>query len=131
MIQARATAVVDAVVRDEVGFPRWIKQLVAATITEYRGRFLHELIQHSASTLTLRTLEMVVSRSIAMRTSVHMVSSRPVAGRSQGQTSFGWHRLETASNTHRGVGMGNKGVGFKGVFQVCDAPEVFSATEVD
>ena len=26
---------------------------------------------------------------------------------------------------------GNKGVGFKSVFQVCDAPEVFSATDVD
>src|SRR5262245_31030374 len=46
VIRARASAVVAAVRKDEVGFSRWIKQLVATTIKEYRGRFLHELIQN-------------------------------------------------------------------------------------
>ena len=46
IIQERAQSVVNGVLADEVGSWRWIKRLVATTIKEYRGRFLHELIQN-------------------------------------------------------------------------------------
>ena len=38
--------VVQAARDDEVGVYRMIKKMVATTIKEYRGRFLHELIQN-------------------------------------------------------------------------------------
>ena len=49
-------------------------------------------------------------------------------GRYPRATSSVWPRVED-SDKAIGVGICNKGVGFKSVFQICDAPEVYSASD--
>ena len=131
IIRARASAIVDAVVRDEVGFSRWIKQLVATTIKEYRGRFLHELIQNGFDAHPEDARDGRTAVHFHEDEGAHGVLYVANGGRPLSKSNF--IRMASLGDSDKtiGVGIGNKGVGFKSVFQVCDAPEVFSATDVD
>ena len=109
---------------DEVGVYRMIKQLVATTIKESADAS-YELIQngfdaHPKGLGTARSPFTSTNRKVSTASSM----SPTADGRYLRATSFVWPRWMTVAS--RSVRIGNKGVGFKSVFQVCDAPEVYS-----
>lgn len=128
-IRQRAHAVVNAVVSDEVGSWRWIKRLVATTVKEYRGRFLHELIQNGFDAHPDRARDGRIAVHFYEDEGPHGVLYVANGGRPLSKSNFEKMASLGDSDKEIGVGIGNKGVGFKSVFQVCHAPEVYSAAD--
>lgn len=131
IIRRRAAKVVDAVRHDEVGVYRMIKQLVATTIKEYRGRFLHELIQNGFDAHPAGARDGKIAVHFHDGEGEHGVLY--VANGGHPLTESNFLRMSSLGDSDKpiGVGIGNKGVGFKSVFQICDAPEVYSALGPD
>lgn len=130
VIRQRALRVVRGVRQDEIGVYRMVKQMVAHTIKEYRGRFLHELLQNGYDAHPPGTVD--------GRIAVHFDDTEGCGvlyvangGRPLSQSNFERMASLGESDKEIGVGIGNKGVGFKSVFQVCDVPEVYSARDLD
>ena len=127
IIRGRAATVVEAVRRDEVGVYRMIKQLVATTIKEYRGRFLHELIQNGFDAHPEGSRDGKIAVHFHEAEGEHGVLYVANGGRPLSESNF--LRMASLGDSDKpiGVGIGNKGVGFKSVFQICDVPEVYSS----
>lgn len=128
-IRARAEKVIAGVLRDEVGFARAVKAMVAHTIKEYRGRFLHELIQNGYDAHLPGTRDGKVAIIFDETEGAHGVLYVANGGRPLSQSNF--ERMATLGESDKpiGEGIGNKGVGFKSVFQICDVPEIYSARD--
>ena len=131
VIRGRAATVVEAVRRDEVGVYRMIKQLVATTIKEYRGRFLHELIQNGFDAHPEGSRDGKIAVHFHEAEGEHGVLYVANGGRPLSESNF--LRMASLGDSDKpiGVGIGNKGVGFKSVFQICDVPEVYSSSGPD
>ena len=129
IVRKRAANVLDAVRRDEVGVYRMIKQLVATTIKEYRGRFLHELIQNGYDAHPDGSSDGKIAVHFDETEGQHGVLYVANGGRPLTESNF--LRMASLGDSDKpiGVGIGNKGVGFKSVFQICDVPEVYSASD--
>lgn len=128
-IRARAERVVAGVLRDEVGFARAVKAMVAHTIKEYRGRFLHELIQNGYDAHLTGSRDGKVAIIFDETEGECGVLYVANGGRPLSQSNF--ERMATLGESDKpiGEGIGNKGVGFKSVFQICDVPEIYSARD--
>jgi len=128
IIRRRAETVVAAVRGDEVGVYRMIKQLVATTIKEYRGRFLHELIQNGFDAHPEGSRDGKIAVHFHETEAEHGVLYVANGGRPLSESNF--LRMASLGDSDKpiGVGIGNKGVGFKSVFQICDVPEVYSSS---
>lgn len=129
-IRERARKVVNGVRDDDVGVYRMVKRMVAHTIKEYRGRFLHELVQNGYDAHPAGTDN--------GRIAIHFDETEGygvlyVANGGQPLTVSNFERMASLGESDKtiGVGIGNKGVGFKSVFQICDVPEVYSARDLD
>lgn len=128
-IRKRAEKVIAGALRDEVGFARAVKAMVAHTIKEYRGRFLHELIQNGYDAHSAETRDGKIAIIFDEDEGAHGVLYVANGGRPLSQSNF--ERMATLGESDKpiGEGIGNKGVGFKSVFQVCDVPEIYSALD--
>ena len=127
IIRDRAATVVRAVRADEVGVYRMIKGLVATTIQDYRGRFLHEMIQNGFDAHPPDRRDGMIAVVFNDDEGDHGVLYVANGGRPLTESNF--LRMASLGDSDKdiGVGIGNKGVGFKSVFQICDAPQVYSA----
>jgi len=136
-IATRARAVVDGVLEDKIGFSRMVKQMIVHTIKEYRGRFLHELIQngydaHPEGTRRGRlAIHFHESGASGDGSSENRHGVLYVANGGQPLSVSNFERMASLGESDKpiGVGIGNKGVGFKSVFQICAVPEVYSALD--
>ena len=131
VIRERARAVVRGVLSDEVGSWRWIKKLIATTTKEYRGRFLFELIQNGFDAHPADARNGKLAIHFYEDEGEHGVLYVANAGNPLSKSNF--ERMASLGDSDKeiGVGIGNKGVGFKSVFQICSVPEVFSAIDAN
>lgn len=128
VIREHARTLVRSVLQDEAGLARMVKKMVGHTISEYRGRFLHELIQNG--------YDAHPDGEIAGRIAIHFDETEDdhgvlyVANGGDPLSQRNFERMSSLGDSDKsiGAGVGNKGVGFKSVFQVCLVPEVYSAS---
>ena len=101
---------------------REIAHAAALIRQDYHDRFLVELLQNANDQSLLggaRDSTVVVVRSEGLLA---------VSNGGQAVTARNLERLSSLADSDKtGVWVGNKGVGFKAVYQVTDAPEVYSA----
>lgn len=114
---------------DKVGIYRGTKNLVATTTENYRGRFLLELIQNGFDAHPEGTSSGRIGVTFMEDEGPHGVLYVANGGRPLSRSNFERMSSLGDSDKKRGEGIGNKGVGFKSVFQVCDRPEVYSARD--
>lgn len=131
VIRARARSVIDGAANDDVGVYRMIRNLVETTKKEYRGRFLHELIQNGYDAHPQGTRDGKVAVEFDDEEGEFGVLYVANGGNPLSQSNF--ERMASLGDSDKPIGeaVGNKGVGFKSVFQICDAPEVFSISGPD
>src|ERR1051326_3441365 len=103
---------------------REIAHAAALIRQDYQDRFLIELIQNAND----QALRGGVHDSTVMVIRSKLLLA--VSNGGQAVTSGNLERLSSLADSDKtGVLIGNKGVGFKAVYQVTDAPEMFSAAE--
>ena len=129
VIRERARAVVRGVLNDEVGSWRWLKKLIATTTKEYRGGFLHELIQNGFDAHPADARDGQLAIHFYEDEGEHGVLYVANGGNPLSRSNFEKMASLGDSDKEIGVGIGNKGVGFKSVFQICSVPEVYSARD--
>ena len=90
---------------------------------DYHGRFLIELLQNGADQATAARLESTTVRIIRTADLI------AVANGGRPMNEEGLRAITALALSPKGVDeqVGNKGVGFKSVYQVCAEPEVYSA----
>lgn len=103
-----------------------LKALTTQLTQEYEDRFLVELVQNAYDAHPTRTRDGRVT--VRLDESVQP----PVLYVGNAGTPFTVANFDALTNVAQsskpaGEGIGNKGVGFRSVLQVCDSPEVFSA----
>lgn len=127
LIEEHARALIRTVLNDEAGLARMVKNMVGHTVSEYRGRFLLELIQNGYDAHPASATDGRVAIHFDDAEGEHGVLY--VANGGEGLTLSNFVRMSSLADSDKaiGAGVGNKGVGFKSVFQVCDVPEVYSA----
>jgi hypothetical protein len=131
IIRERARAVVRGVLNDEVGSWRWLKKLIATTTKEYRGRFLYELIQNGFDAHPADAHDGQLAIHFHEDEGEHGVLYVANGGNPLSRSNFEKMASLGDSDKEIGVGIGNKGVGFKSVFQISSVPEVFSARDTN
>src|SRR3954451_18983384 len=109
-IAARARDVVDGVLEDKIGFSRMVKRMVTHTAKEYRGRFLHELIQNGYDAHPKGVKDGKVAIVFDESEGPHGVLYVANAGRPLSRSNF--ERMATLGESDKliGEGIGNKGV---------------------
>lgn len=105
--------------------------MVAHTVTEYRGRFIHELVQNGYDAHPVGTTTGRIAVHFDETEGDHGVLYVANGGNPLSEDNFNRMASLADSDKEIGVGIGNKGIGFKSVFQVCQAPEVYSARDLD
>ncbi|MDP8928832.1 MAG: hypothetical protein M3O70_09720 [Actinomycetota bacterium] len=117
--------------REDADFARSVKSMIDQTVHEYGGRFLFELIQNGydeqARESDTGRLALVLARD------EHDHGVLYVANTGSGFTASNVRAIANLglSDKEIGKGIGNKGVGFKSVLQICEAPEVYSTLPGD
>ncbi len=117
--------------RDRSDAHRSVKSLIEETATEYGGRFFLELLQnahdaHRAGTTGGRVLLMFDETE-----GPHGTVYAADRGRGFDHEAFRAISNLALSSKPVGEGIGNKGVGFKSVLQVCESPEIYSGDPAD
>lgn len=124
----RAKGVVDAHLstREAADFARQVKSMIEKTAYEYGGRFLYELIQNGYDRNDPASTDGVISFVLDRGESEFGVLY--VANTGSGFTESNVRAIANLglSDKEMGVDVGNKGVGFKSVLQICDSPEIYS-----
>jgi hypothetical protein len=110
---------------------RSVKSLIEETAREYGGRFFVELLQnahdaHPAGSVGGRVL-MVLDELDGLHGTVYAAD----AGAGFTHQNFRAISNLALSSKPVGEGIGNKGIGFKSVLQVCESPEVYSCDPDD
>lgn len=112
--------------REDQDFALSQKSMIGQTMREYGGRFLFELIQngYDAQPPGGRSgrIEIVFARDEGSHGTLY------VANTGRGFTASNARRIRSLGLSDKpiGEGIGNKGIGFKSVLQVCTTPEVYS-----
>lgn len=129
VIREHARTLVRSVLHDEAGLAKMVKKMVRHTINEYRGRFLLELIQNGYDAHTEGGTTGRIAIHFDETEGAHGVLYVANGGNPLSQSNF--ERMASLGDSDKsiGAGVGNKGVGFKSVFQVCQVPEVYSAID--
>lgn len=127
VIREHARTLVRSVLQDEAGLGKMVKKMVRHTINEYRGRFLLELIQNGYDAHPDAGTDGRLAIHFDETEGDHGVLYVANGGNPLSQSNF--ERMSSLGDSDKsiGAGVGNKGVGFKSVFQVCEVPEVYSA----
>ena len=129
-IHQRALALLRTAQNDEVGLMATVSSYINQTITEYRGRFLQELVQNGFDAHPADRHDGCLKIHFDPDEGDHGVLYVSNGGNPLSASNFDRMAKHGQSDKPIGVGVGNKGVGFKSVFQVCDVPEVYSARDV-
>jgi hypothetical protein len=100
--------------------------MIGQTMREYGGRFLFELIQNGYDAQPSGTESGRVAIVLACDEGTH--GTLYVANTGHGFTASNARRIRSLGLSDKpiGEGIGNKGVGFKSVLQICTTPEVYS-----
>jgi hypothetical protein len=112
--------------RDDADFAPSVKSMIEQTQREYSGRFLFELIQNAYDR---QSRDSVAGRvAIILVEDEHDHGTLYVANTGTGFSASDVRRIGSLglSDKQVGEGIGNKGIGFKSVLQVCTTPEVYS-----
>lgn len=112
--------------REDADFARSVKSMIDHTVHEYGGRFLFELIQNGYDEQDPDRTNGRIAVILDEDELDHGVLYAANTG--QGFTTSNVRAIANLglSDKEIGQGIGNKGVGFKSVLQVCEAPEVYS-----
>lgn len=130
-IERRGQALVDGALGDTPGLYRGFNKMVQEAVKDYRGRFLYELIQNGYDAHPHDRRDGRISAIFDDTEGEHGVLYVANGGRPLSRSNFTRLTSMADSDKEIGAGVGNKGVGFKSVYQVCDVPEIYSALEVD
>jgi hypothetical protein len=100
--------------------------MIEKTVHEYDGRFLFELIQNGYDKQDPEKCSGLLAITLAHDEPDHGVLY--VANTGQGFTPSNVRAIANLglSDKEVGEGIGNKGVGFKSVLQICESPEIYS-----
>lgn len=112
-------------------YARSVKSLIEDTAGEYGGRFFVELLQnahdaHPADALGGKVL-MLLDETEGLHGTVYAADG----GSGFMHDNFRAISNLALSNKPVGEGIGNRGVGFKSVLQVCESPEIYSCDPRD
>lgn len=112
--------------REDADFARSVKSMIDHTVHEYGGRFLFELIQNGYDEQDPDRTDGRLAIILDEDELDHGVLYAANTG--DGFTTSNVRSIANLglSDKEIGQGIGNKGVGFKSVLQVCQAPEVYS-----
>jgi hypothetical protein len=131
-IEAKARGVIEIALRaDEVNFRvgAGVKRLAAEAAAEYHDRFLIELVQnaHDAHPADSRDgrIEIVMAWDEAEFGVLYIAN----AGRPFSASNFDTICELGLSDKLPSESIGNKGIGFKSVLQICARPEIYSAID--
>ncbi len=129
----RAHDVIEAYLatRGKADFARSVKSMTDQTVHEYGGRFLHELVQNGYDAHPADRTDGQVTLRLDCTEGPHGVLYVANAGRGFSESNVRAISNLGLSDKTIGEGIGNKGVGFKSVLQVCADPEVYSRTADD
>lgn len=123
---ARKTVRAHLQIREDAEWAAMVKSMTEQTQREYTGRFLFELLQnaydrHSAGTIDGRV-------AIILRPDEGPHGTLYVANTGLGFAKSNVRRIASLGLSDKlvGEGIGNKGVGFKSVLQICETPEIYS-----
>ncbi|MGY1829060.1 sacsin N-terminal ATP-binding-like domain-containing protein [Geodermatophilus sp. SYSU D01180] len=105
---------------------RSVKSLIEETATEYGGRFLLELLQNAHDAHLPGTTDGRVLLLLDETEGPHGTVYAADQGRGFDFEAFRAISNLALSSKPVGEGIGNKGVGFKSVLQVCESPEIYS-----
>lgn len=105
---------------------RSINNLTTQATHEYGNRFLFELIQNAFDVHTESSRDGVVHIELARDEAEHGVLYVANGGRPFGASNFEAICQLAQSSKVPGEGIGNKGIGFRSVLQICKWPEVYS-----
>lgn len=127
-LRDRATRTVRAHLRTrgDADFARSVKSMIDQTVHEYGGRFLFELIQNGYDEQDSEgdsgSLALVLTHDEGDYGVLY------IANTGRGFTHSNVRAIANLglSDKKIGEGIGNKGVGFKSVLQICDVPEIYS-----
>lgn len=133
LVTERARDVVDAYLetRDRVDWGRSIKSMTEHTAHEYGGRFLLELLQNAYDAHPRGSQEGRIHIRLDESSGDHGVLYMANGGRGFTESNFRAICNLGLSDKPVGEGIGNKGVGFKSVLQICEAPEIYSSDPAD
>ncbi|MFE9570407.1 sacsin N-terminal ATP-binding-like domain-containing protein [Streptomyces sp. NPDC006692] len=120
------------VLADSLGMKRWraaeqLRAVSFSTVRDYAGRFLLELLQNGHDAHPRQRHD---GRVHVLLDEDDGEFGTLLVG--NGGTPFTWDSVESVCNLAMsgkeiGEGIGNKGVGFRSVLQITDAPEIYSA----
>lgn len=112
--------------REDADFAPSVKSMIEQTQREYSGRFLFELIQNAYDRLPADGEAGHIAIVLVEDEGAH--GTLYVANTGAGFTASNVRRIGNLglSDKQIGKGIGNKGVGFKSVLQVCTTPEIYS-----
>lgn len=109
---------------------RSINNLTTQATHEYGNRFLFELIQNAFDAHLELARDGVVHIKLARDEAEHGVLYVANGGRPFGASNFEAICQLAQSSKVPGEGIGNKGIGFRSVLQICKWPEVYSRATV-
>ncbi|MEV5695258.1 ATP-binding protein [Micromonospora globbae] len=115
--------------REDQDFARSQKSMIGQTMREYGGRFLFELIQNGYDAQPPDAGSGRIAVVLARGEGTH--GTLYVANTGRGFTASNARRIPLLGLSDKpiGEGIGNKGVGFKSVLQICATPEVYSTLD--
>lgn len=133
LITRRARGVIESYLetRDRVDWGRSIKSMTEHTAHEYGGRFLLELLQNAYDAHPHNCRNGRIAIRFDETEGEHGVLYVANAGHGFTESNFRAICNLGLSDKPVGEGIGNKGVGFKSVLQICEAPEVYSSDPTD
>jgi hypothetical protein len=115
--------------REDQDFALSQKSMIGQTMREYGGRFLFELIQNGYDAQPPDTDSGRIVAVLARGEGAH--GTLYVANTGSGFTASNARRIRSLGLSDKpiGEGIGNKGVGFKSVLQICTTPEIYSTLD--
>ena len=125
-VRAQKTIQAHLRTREDVDFAQSVKSMIDQTVHEYGGRFVFELIQNGYDEQPAGSDSGRISLILVQDEGEHGVLYAANTGR-----GFSTSKVRAIANLGLsdkpvGEGIGNKGVGFKSVLQICEAPEIYS-----
>lgn len=128
-IEKKARDVVQAHLetRDRVDFARSVKSMTDHTTHEYGGRFLLELIQNAYDAHPAGQRDGRIAVVLDETEGAHGVLYVSNTGNGFSESNARAICNLGLSDKPVGEGIGNKGVGFKSVLQICELPEIHSS----
>lgn len=127
-LRARALKTIQAHLRtrEDADFARSVKSMIDQTVHEYGGRFVFELIQNGYDEQPADADSGRIALILVQDEGEHGVLYASNTGR--GFTTSNVRAIANLGLSDKtiGEGIGNKGIGFKSVLQICEAPEIYS-----